>query len=196
MKKTLLTLLALVMPVSTALATTLEKLTFEEIVDDSALIIQAKVIEVSSAVNESLPSTRVVFKVEEVLKGDDPGEFVELYFLGGDEQANSMHVAGQDIPETGERGFYFIENPDERSVNPLTGWSQGHFRILSDLKGRETLETDIRQDVVELSANKNAVLAAKLRNMKFGNALVEKIYYSPVTPDELRQAVFGILDGK
>ena len=179
-----------------ALATTLQKLTFEEMVERSALIIQGEVVSVRPAESDNLLYTRVLFKVDDVLKGENPGEFIELDFLGGEESGARISVSGQDIPPKGERGFYFIENPDTRSVNPLTGWSQGHFRILTDPKGIETLETDIQVDIVEISDNKDAVLANKLRNMKFSRTLVDQAFYSPVTPDELRDAVHGFLDGE
>lgn len=176
-----------------ATATTLQKFTFEELVNQSGLIIEGQVESVYPFNAGKLLHTRVLIKVRDVLKGDYPGEFIELEFLGGQEDGRALVVSGQDIPEEGERAFYFIEDSSVQAVNPLLGWSQGHFRIRSDLKGNEYLETDIQQDLVELSDNKNAALAAKLRNMKFRRELVEQAYYSPVTPGELRDAVAAFL---
>lgn len=179
-----------------AFATTVQKLTFEEIVDISELIIEGEVDAVYPVESGQMIYTRVLVKVLAVLKGDYPGEFIELDFLGGERDGKVVSISGQDIPLDGEKAFYFIENSATRTVNPLTGWSQGHFRIHSDPKGNEYLETDIQQDMVELTDNKNAALAAKLRNMKFSNRLVEQAYYTPVTPDELRDAVAGFLTAK
>ena len=33
------------------------------------------------------------------------------------------------LPKVGETGIYFVESPYVRQVNPLLGWSQGHFLI-------------------------------------------------------------------
>jgi hypothetical protein len=176
-----------------ASATTLQKFSFEELVVLSELIIEGQVESVYPSDTEMFLHTRVLIKVNDVLKGDYTGEFIELQFLGGWEGGKALIVAGQDIPEEGEKGFYFIEDSSTQAVNPLLGWSQGHFRIRSDLKGNEYLESDIKQEVVELSDNKNAALAVKLRNMKFRRELVEQAYYSPVTPDELREAVAAFL---
>ena len=190
MKKTLHTVLILTAVLATAaFATTVQKLTFEEIVDHSVLIVEGQVASVTVIEDEGVVHSRVLIKVLGVLKGEYPGEFVELDFLGGKGEHRTIIVAGQDIPEAGEKGFYFVENMDSPSVNPLTGWSQGHFRIKADLKGNEYLETDIQHEVVEITHNKNAVLAEKLRNMRFSHALVEKAYFNPVTPEELRDAV-------
>ena len=192
MKTTALTLvLCLLASLATApvSATTLQKLTFEEMIDRSGLIIEGSVASVYPVRTGKLAQTRVLIKVLDVLKGDDPGEFIELDFLGGEEAGRTLVISGQDIPDEGEKGFYFIEDTAAQSVNPLTGWSQGHFRILSDIKGDEYLETDIRQDLVDVANDKEAALAAKLRHMKFSRNLVEKAYYTPVTPDELRDAV-------
>lgn len=177
-------------------ATTLQKLTFEDLVQQSGLIVEGKVVSVYSFETDQLVYTRVVMNVLDVLKGEDPGEFIELDFLGGVRDGRVVAVSGQDIPSDKEHGFYFIQDLEMQAVNPLTGWSQGHFRIRTDLKGRQVIETDIDQELVELSDSKQAALAAKLRNMKFSSQLLEEAYYAPVTPDELRQAVGGILGGE
>lgn len=185
--------LALVLFATTALATTVQKFTFEEMVGLSELIIEAEVDNVTEHRVAGLVYTRVLFRVHDVLKGNNPGGLLELGFLGGEQDGATVRVAGQDIPVRGEKGFYFIESVTGHSVNPLVGWSQGHFRIVTDAKGNETLETDIRQEILELSDSKNAALAEKLKNMKFGSQLVKEAEYIPVTPDELRDAVAGFL---
>ena len=72
-------------------------------------------------------------------------------------------------------------------------WSQGHFRILTDAKGNESLDTDVRLELLEITENKNTALAAKLRNMKFSNQLVTELSFTPATPTELRDVVDSIL---
>jgi len=174
-------------------ATSIQKFTFEEMVELSALIVEAEVIEVTTFTEKTLVHTRVLMAVHDVLKGDDPGDYLELDFLGGETADLAVRVSGQDIPIAGEKGFYFIEDLSGNSVNPLIGWSQGHFRIITDAKGTQRLLTDIQQEVMEITGNKNAILASKLKNMKFSSNLVREADFAPVTPDELRDAVNAIL---
>jgi len=181
---------------SSLYATTIQKFTFEEMVELSALIIEAEVLEVSVMDKGNVIHTNVLLAVNDVLKGENPGDYLELSFLGGESDKIAVLVSGQDIPLQGERGFYFIEDLESKNVNPLIGWSQGHFRIITDAKGDEILVTDVQQEVIEITYNKNAILASKLRNMKFSNSLLKETDFSPVTPDELRNAVNLILEAE
>jgi len=196
--KSLITLWATaILAISTSLhATTIQKFTFEEMVELSALIVEAEVFDVSIIDKGNVVHTNVLLAVNDVLKGEIPGDYLELNFLGGESDKIAVLVSGQDIPLLGEKGFYFIEDLESKSVNPLIGWSQGHFRIITDAKGYETLLTDVQQEVMEITDNKNMILASKLRNMKFSNRLLQKTDFLPVTPDELREAVNLILDAE
>jgi len=183
---------------SAAQATTIQKFEFQDIVAISELIVEGNVVSISHFAEDDLIYTRVLIKIDDVLKGLDPGEYIELDFLGGKQDGKSVQIAGQDIPEKGESGFYFIEDLAMKAVNPLTGWSQGHFKIVTDAKGNQTLEKNSQVDskaLLDLNSSKNSALARKLRNMKFSNTLVEKSSFVPATPDELREAVMGLLSG-
>jgi hypothetical protein len=196
--KLLITLWATaILAISTSLyATTIQKFTFEEMVELAALIIEAEVLDVSVIDTGNVVYTNVLLAVNDVLKGENPGDYLELNFLGGESDEIAVLVSGQDIPLLGEKGFYFIEDLESKSVNPLIGWSQGHFRIITDAKGNETLLTDVQQEVMEVTDNKNTILASKLRNMKFSNRLLQETDFLPVTPDEMRDAVNLILDAE
>ncbi|NBS27176.1 MAG: hypothetical protein EBS81_12880 [Gammaproteobacteria bacterium] len=196
--KLLITLWATaILAISTSLyATTIQKFTFEEMVELAALIVEAEVLDVSVIDTGNVVYTNVLLAVNDVLKGENPGDYLELNFLGGESDKIAVLVSGQDIPLLGEKGFYFIEDLESKSVNPLIGWSQGHFRIITDAKGNETLLTDVQQEVMEVTDNKNTILASKLRNMKFSNRLLQETDFLPVTPDEMRDAVNLILDAE
>ena len=183
---------------SAAQATTIQKFEFQDIVAISELIVEGNVVSISHFAEDDLIYTRVLIKIDDVLKGLDPGEYIELDFLGGKQDGKSVQIAGQDIPEKGERGFYFIEDVAMKLVNPLVGWSQGHFKIVTDAKGNQTLEKNSQVDsqaLLDLNSSKNSALARKLRNMKFSSTLVEKASFVPATPDELREAVMELLSG-
>ena len=62
--------------------------------------------------------------------GDVPG--LELRFSGGTVNGETVEVSGLRLPEVGEQGIYFIESVSRNLVNPLLGWSQGHYLILED----------------------------------------------------------------
>lgn len=196
--KLLITLRATaILAISTSVyATTIQKFTFEEMVELSTLIVEAEVLDVNVIDKGNVIHTNVLLAVSDVLKGENPGDYLELNFLGGESDKIAVLVSGQDIPLLGEKGFYFIEDLESKSVNPLIGWSQGHFRIITDAKGYETLLTDVQQEVMEITDNKNTILASKLRNMKFSNRLLQEADFLPVTPDELRDAVNLILDAE
>jgi hypothetical protein len=36
------------------------------------------------------------------------------------------------MPETGERGIYFVENLNAQQIHPLCGWQQGHCLVISE----------------------------------------------------------------
>ena len=183
---------------SAAQATTIQKFEFKEIVAISELIVEGQVVFISHFAEDDLIYTRIQMRIADVLKGADPGQFIELDSLGGKQDGKSVQIAGQDIPEKGERGFYFIEDLAMKSVNPLVGWSQGHFKIVTDAKGNQTLEKNSQVDsqaLLDLNSSKNSALARKLRNMKFSSTLVEKASFVPATPDELREAVMEMLSG-
>ncbi|MBT6481065.1 MAG: hypothetical protein HOK53_04115 [Gammaproteobacteria bacterium] len=132
-----------------AAATTIQKFTFEEMVELSELILEGEVISVNPFISDELVYTRILLEVHDVLKGDDPGEFLELDFLGGELNGKTVHVSGQDIPFEGEKGFYFIENTSNDSVNPFLGWSQGHFIIVEE-DGVRRMRTAGNQPVTDV----------------------------------------------
>ena len=76
-----------------AAATTIQKFTFEEMVELSELILEGEVISVDPFTSGELVYTRVLLEIHDVLKGDDPGEYLELDFLGGELDAKKMASA-------------------------------------------------------------------------------------------------------
>jgi hypothetical protein len=36
------------------------------------------------------------------------------------------------MPETGERGIYFVENLNVQQIHPLCGWQQGHCLVIPE----------------------------------------------------------------
>ena len=103
--------------------------------------------------------TRVRFAVFEVLKGDPVTSVVSLDFAGGTINGRTLAVSGVRIPKSGERGIYFVESLDRRLVNPLYGWDQGRFLILSDQNGRTGVYTAAGSPVQQLEPVEQTAVA-------------------------------------
>ncbi len=76
--------------------------------------------------------TLVDFQVEDLLFGDiEAGSVLTLRFTGG-RVGSREFSAGVRLPQPGEHGLYFVEKRGAGLINPLLGWSQGHFTIQAD----------------------------------------------------------------
>ena len=115
-------------------ATTLLSMSIDEVAADAELIFEGEVLlhEARIEANTGMIYTYVTFAVRDVVKGtyDSPG--LELRFSGGTVNGETVEVSGLRLPEVGEQGIYFIESVSRNLVNPLLGWSQGHYLILED----------------------------------------------------------------
>ncbi len=122
---------------------------FEGMVRKAKLIFEGEVIDRRVVVDPQnrLPFTEVTFAVHDLLKGDPKltGRTVTLRFLGGRIGGITLSIPGMDYPEVGERGIYFVRDPEVAYPNPLFGWHQGHFLIRKGL-----VYTAFGQPVVEI----------------------------------------------
>ena len=116
---------------SVVTATTIQKLTFEQLSSGAELIFEGRVLSSQTSWNNSKTeiATEVTFKVVEVLSGDFQSSQLVLRFLGGTVDGHTMRVQATRYPEVGEQGVYFVESVSRKMVNPLLGWTQGHFKI-------------------------------------------------------------------
>ena len=136
---------------SPARATTLLEMDIDSVTGQAELIFQGTVI-ASESVQEINGQIRtyVTFQVEEVLKGDYQDATLELSFLGGNINGRGTVVSAMRQPESGESGIYFVESLSENLINPLLGWSQGHFLINSDQRGIRRMTTNSRLPVLDI----------------------------------------------
>jgi hypothetical protein len=125
-------------------ATSVLQVDMEQLLSDAAVIFEGEVIASEArwnADNTSI-STWITFRVDDVLKGELPTAAITQSFAGGTVGDTTLQVSGMVYPPVGEKGIYFIENPDRQQVNPIVGWSQGHFKIKKDAHGRERMLTE------------------------------------------------------
>jgi hypothetical protein len=58
------------------------------------------------------------------------------------------------IPALGEQGIYFVESLSADMLNPLLGWSQGHYLIFDD-NGERRVSTVDNRPVVDVQPVSN-----------------------------------------
>lgn len=138
---------------STASATTILGMDIDRVVADAEFVFEGAVInsETRQDSNSGIISTYVTFQINDVIKGDYSGDSVELKFMGGVFNGQIVEVSGMRIPEMDEQGIYFVESMSRDLINPLIGWSQGHF-IIHDDNGTRRISTAGDQPVLEVEA--------------------------------------------
>ena len=106
----------------------------DQVALDAEFIFEGEVIlrETRQESGSGIISTYVTFAINDVLKGDYTADSIELKFMGGAFNGQVVQVSGLRIPEDGEQGIYFVESVSRDLINPLIGWSQGHFVIVDD----------------------------------------------------------------
>lgn len=119
------------------LATTLMGMDIDDIAQRAELIFEGEVIDRQAQLdsNSGIINTFFTFRVIDLIKGDLGGNNLELKFAGGELNGEIVEVSGSTLPMMGEAGIYFVESASRDMLNPLLGWSQGHFLIKSE--GRE-----------------------------------------------------------
>jgi hypothetical protein len=123
-------------------ATTILGMDIDQLARDAEFIFEGEVIAIQSRQdNGDIISTYVTFTVSEVIKGDANRDTIELEFLGGSIDGRMTQVSGLTLPGLGEQGIYFVESTSRDLVNPLLGWSQGHFLINADRDGTLRIST-------------------------------------------------------
>ncbi len=113
-------------------AATILGMDIDQVAGDAELIFEGRVIrhQTGEDADTKIISTYVTFSVLDVLKGDLNADSIELKFTGGTFNGRRVAVGGLIIPKTGEQGIYFVESARRNLLNPLLGWSQGHFLII------------------------------------------------------------------
>ena len=127
---------------SLALPSTVKQLSFPDVVSSAELIFEGSVISIEAGPgNGRMIYTYIKFQIHDVLKGGYGEEFIELRFLGGEFEGRRLQVTDMLLPGEGETGFYFVESLKGGLVNPLVGWSQGHYIIHPDGEGVQRIMT-------------------------------------------------------
>ena len=134
-------------------ATTILGMDIDKVANDAELMFEGEVIlhETRQNSNTGIIHTYVTFTVHDVVKGDFSADTIELKFAGGTFMGQIVEVRGLKIPKEGENGIYFVESTSRDLLNPLIGWSQGHFIIEQEL-GERRVRTIDRQTVTDIQS--------------------------------------------
>jgi hypothetical protein len=138
-----------------AAATTLLGMDIDQVAAYAELIFEGEVIQRVVRRNDSngLINTYVTFSILDVIKGNYSADTLELRFTGGSLNGEIVEVSGLVIPGEAEQGVYFVESLDRALLNPILGWSQGHFLIVEEAGERRvtTLEAEAVTSVQAVS---------------------------------------------
>jgi hypothetical protein len=114
------------------LASTVLSMDIDALAAQAEFIFEGEVLQHSSQQDpgSGIINTYVTFAVFDVVKGDYNGQQLELRFAGGTLGGETVEVSGLILPRVGEQGIYFVESVSRSLINPLLGWSQGHYLIV------------------------------------------------------------------
>ena len=143
-------------------ATTILGMDIDKLTADAEFIFEGEVVltETRQDSNSRIISTYVTFNVVDVMKGDYDAASIELKFMGGVFDGRIMQVSGLKIPQLGEQGIYFVESTSRDLINPLLGWSQGHYIIIVDA-GERRISTADEKPVTEVQGGSGIPVAIK-----------------------------------
>ena len=138
----------LLMPICYGNATSVREVSMNELLQQSQLVFEGTVTAIEARQNsQNRIHTYVTFEITDIIKGEYPSNIITLRFLGGTVDDVTMVVSDMRLPQEEEHGIYFVESLKRFQVNPLYGWSQGHFIVERDGAGRERVMTNRRLPV-------------------------------------------------
>lgn len=135
----------LLMPISYGDASSVREVSLNEMLQQSQFVFEGTVTAIEARENsQKRIHTYVTFEIKDIIKGKYHSNIITLSFLGGTVGDVTMAVSDMRLPQEGEHGIYFVESLERLQVNPLYGWSQGHFIVERDVTGIERVMTNRR----------------------------------------------------
>ncbi len=171
-------MLLCLMPISIGNATSIREVSMDEMLQQSQLIFEGTVTAIEARQNsQKRIHTYVTLEITDIIKGEYPGNIITLRFLGGTVNDVTMVVSDIRLPQEGEHGIYFVESLERFQVNPLYGWSQGHFIVERDGTGTERVMTNRRLPVTEVMDNTpdEAMTSGKERMQSLSKGVVREL---------------------
>lgn len=147
-----------------ASATTLERLSLADLVDQSAAAVIGEVAGMESAYSEGRFYTVVTVRIDDVLFGQ-AGSSVRIRYPGGSAEVNGVRV-GETVAAApprmeGMKGAYFLSAAGSDGTRDIVGFTQGQFDIVT--RGDQDLIASPDQASL-LSVNEFATRVRALRD--------------------------------
>lgn len=166
---------AAMLPPGLAVASSVLEVSVEQVMDRAELVFEGRVV--SSRVDSSTTTPRTCFQFEvlDLLKGQAAEDSIELCFQGGTVNGLTLQVSDMVFPKVGERGVYFVESRSRKLVNPLYGWSQGHYLVkeaagkedtVTTADGRDVMALETRSEFSKSGLSSGVAAGAKVRKSK------------------------------
>ena len=144
-----ISIIVVVMTIANGKASSVLEVSLDEMLQQSQLVFEGTVTAINAKEDsQKRIHTYVTFEINDIIKGKYPGNTLTLRFLGGTVDGLTMTVSDMRLPQQGEHGIYFVESVERYQVNPLYGWSQGHFIVERDDTGIGRITTNRRLPVV------------------------------------------------
>ena len=137
--------------VERAYGSTVIKVDFNQVVQGAELIFEGQILskEVRLSPINDHPFTYFLYQVIDVIKGSYSNSTIELGFMGGELGDMVLEISDMRMPEVGERGIYFVETLREQQINPLYGWQQGHYLVITDQPTGQDFVIPVEQSPVK-----------------------------------------------
>jgi len=154
-------LMSYLLLVSPLWATTILGMNIDEVAQGAELIFEGKVVEHNVRENAAgMIVTYVTFRIEELIKGEYDEPLLELKFTGGRLGGQITEISGLRIPSPNEEGIYFVESVNRSLVNPLLGWSQGHY-LIYEQNGERRVSTINDRPVTDVLSTQSVPVALR-----------------------------------
>ena len=154
-------LMSYILLVSPLEATTILGMNIDEVAQGAEIIFEGKVVEHNVRENTAgMIVTYVTFRIEELIKGQYDEPLLELKFTGGSLGGQIMEISGLRIPSPNEEGIYFVESVNRNLVNPLLGWSQGHY-LIYEQNGERRVRTVNDRPVTDILSTQSVPVALR-----------------------------------
>jgi len=107
-------------------------------VQDADLVFAGEVIDIQYALSlpsgpdgKRIPYTFVTYRVDEVLRGQDPGDLLTLRFIGGVHEEAGLYLRPTNAPQfdRGDDDILFVKGNAEAGI-PLVGAQRGRLRMI------------------------------------------------------------------
>lgn len=133
--------LTLLLAVAAAQATTLRRMSLDELTADSGVVARVRCVASESRWEGGRIWTFTTFEVVETLKGSAPST-IRVRLIGGRAGSLTSRVEGVPRFSAGEEAYVFLA-PASHGDWTVTGWALGTFRLTRDKRtGSETVTHD------------------------------------------------------